>query len=84
MVSAPIIAYYYSQLIGDARNPPTLLATAGFVGIAVIGNASGVSRKYKANTIRLVDADPYIPGANGAQFYVNQNNLCVRLRPPKV
>ncbi|KJA27068.1 glycoside hydrolase family 55 protein [Hypholoma sublateritium FD-334 SS-4] len=57
VVSAPIIAYYYSQLIGDARNPPTLLATAGFVGIAVI------------------DADPYIPGADGAQFYVNQNNF---------
>ncbi|KJA18557.1 glycoside hydrolase family 55 protein [Hypholoma sublateritium FD-334 SS-4] len=36
VISAPIIAYYYSQLIGDARNPPTLLATSGFNGIAVI------------------------------------------------
>ncbi|KZP16290.1 glycoside hydrolase family 55 protein [Athelia psychrophila] len=36
VVSAPIIAYYSSQLIGDARTPPTLKATAGFAGIAVI------------------------------------------------
>lgn len=37
VVSAPIIPYYYTQLIGDARKPPTLLATSGFQGIAVIG-----------------------------------------------
>ncbi|KAI9065088.1 glycoside hydrolase family 55 protein [Trametes sanguinea] len=35
-VSSPIIAYYYTQLIGDARNPPTLLADASFSGMAVI------------------------------------------------
>ena len=37
LVSTPIIAYYYSELVGDARNPPTLLAAAGFSGSAVIG-----------------------------------------------
>ncbi|PFH50090.1 glycoside hydrolase family 55 protein [Amanita thiersii Skay4041] len=57
LVSSPIIAYYYTQLIGDARTPPTLLASSSFNGIAVI------------------DADPYIPGGNGAQWYVNQNNF---------
>ncbi|EPQ58386.1 beta-1,3-glucanase [Gloeophyllum trabeum ATCC 11539] len=57
LVSSPIIAYYYTQLIGDARSPPTLLASSGFSGIAVI------------------DADPYIPGGNGAQWYTNQNNF---------
>ncbi|KAJ3560072.1 hypothetical protein NP233_g11075 [Leucocoprinus birnbaumii] len=36
LVSAPIIAYYYTQLIGDARSPPTLLASASFDGMAVI------------------------------------------------
>ena len=36
LVSQPIVAWYYTQLIGDARNPPTLLAAANFVGIAVI------------------------------------------------
>lgn len=36
VVSAPITMYYYSQMIGDAKNLPTLKATAGFAGIAVI------------------------------------------------
>ncbi|KZT11301.1 glycoside hydrolase family 55 protein [Laetiporus sulphureus 93-53] len=36
LVSSPIIAYYYTQLIGDARVPPTLLASSSFSGIAVI------------------------------------------------
>ncbi|KAF5373032.1 hypothetical protein D9758_001642 [Tetrapyrgos nigripes] len=36
LVSSPIIAYYYTQLIGDAKNPPTLLADASFAGLAVI------------------------------------------------
>ncbi|KAF5387123.1 hypothetical protein D9615_001631 [Tricholomella constricta] len=57
LVSAPIIAYYYTQLIGDAKAPPTLLAASSFNGIAVI------------------DADPYIPGGGGAQYYTNQNNF---------
>ncbi|KIK63593.1 glycoside hydrolase family 55 protein [Collybiopsis luxurians FD-317 M1] len=54
LVSSPIIPYYYTQLIGDARNPPTLLASPSFAGMAVI------------------DADPYIPGGGGAQWYINQ------------
>ncbi|KAK7049317.1 hypothetical protein VNI00_005918 [Paramarasmius palmivorus] len=57
LVSAPIIAYYYSQLVGDAREPPTLLASANFDGMAII------------------DADPYIPGGGGDQWYINQNNF---------
>ncbi|KAF9044173.1 exo-beta-1,3-glucanase [Panaeolus papilionaceus] len=36
LVSAPIIPYYYTQLIGDAKTPPTLLASSSFVGMAVI------------------------------------------------
>ncbi|KAF9820126.1 hypothetical protein IEO21_01559 [Rhodonia placenta] len=35
-VSAPLIAYYYTQLIGDGRVPPTILASSDFAGIAVI------------------------------------------------
>ncbi|CAA7270475.1 unnamed protein product [Cyclocybe aegerita] len=57
LVSAPIVPYYYTQLIGDAKNPPTLLAAASFDGMAVI------------------DANPYIPGGNGAQYWTNQNNF---------
>jgi hypothetical protein len=36
MVSTPIIAYYYSQLVGDANDVPVLKATSNFVGMAVI------------------------------------------------
>ncbi|KAJ3932251.1 MAG: exo-beta-1,3-glucanase [Lentinula lateritia] len=57
LVSSPIIAYYYTQLIGDARVPPTLLASPSFAGMAVI------------------DADPYIPGGGGAQWYTNQSTF---------
>ncbi|KAJ7684648.1 exo-beta-1,3-glucanase [Mycena polygramma] len=57
LVSKAIIAYYYTQLIGDPKNRPTLLAAANFTDMAVI------------------DADPYIPGGNGAQWYQNQNNF---------
>lgn len=57
LVSEPIIALYYTQLIGDAKNPPTLRATSDFNGSAVI------------------DADPFIPGGNGTQYYINQNNF---------
>ncbi|KAL0580418.1 hypothetical protein V5O48_001571 [Marasmius crinis-equi] len=62
LVSAPIIQYYYTQLVGDARSPPTLLASANFDGMAVI------------------DADPYIPGGGGAQWYANQNNFFRSIR----
>ncbi|KAF8654243.1 hypothetical protein AX16_003764 [Volvariella volvacea WC 439] len=36
LVSRPIVPYWYSQLIGDAKNPPTLLAANNFDGMAVI------------------------------------------------
>ncbi|KAJ7157275.1 exo-beta-1,3-glucanase [Mycena filopes] len=62
LVGHSIIAYYYTQLIGDAREPPTLLAAATFTDMAVI------------------DADPYIPGGNGGQWYTNQNNFFRSIR----
>ncbi|PNY22823.1 Glucan 1,3-beta-glucosidase [Tolypocladium capitatum] len=36
LVSTPIIPYYYTQMIGDVLNLPTLKATSNFVGMAVI------------------------------------------------
>ncbi|KAJ3932252.1 MAG: exo-beta-1,3-glucanase [Lentinula lateritia] len=36
LISTPLNLYYYTQLIGDAKNPPTLLASAAFSGMAVI------------------------------------------------
>lgn len=65
--------YYYTQIIGDARNPPTLLAAPGFTGMAVIGRSSSV--KYTRICLHCEDADPYIPNGFGAQWFVNQNNF---------
>ncbi|EMC92403.1 glycoside hydrolase family 55 protein [Baudoinia panamericana UAMH 10762] len=36
LVSTPIIMEYYTQMIGDPTNPPTLLAASNFVGMAVV------------------------------------------------
>jgi glucan 1,3-beta-glucosidase len=36
VVSKPLLQYYYTQLVGDATNLPTIKASAGFVGMAVI------------------------------------------------
>lgn len=36
VVSEPILQYYYTQLVGDALNIPTIKAAAGFSGMAVI------------------------------------------------
>ncbi|KIN97404.1 glycoside hydrolase family 55 protein [Pisolithus tinctorius Marx 270] len=36
LVSAPINTYYYTQMIGDAKRPPRLLADSSFEGKAVI------------------------------------------------
>lgn len=34
-VSSPIIMYYYSQLVGNARDPPTIVAAPSFQGMAM-------------------------------------------------
>lgn len=36
MVSAPLIMYYNTALVGDAKVLPTLKASAAFSGIAII------------------------------------------------
>ncbi|KAG1724556.1 glycoside hydrolase family 55 protein [Suillus lakei] len=36
LVSSAIDTYYYTQIIGDAKKPPTLLASSSFNGFAVI------------------------------------------------
>jgi glucan 1,3-beta-glucosidase len=36
VVSKPLNVYYYTQLIGDGRKPPTLQASSSFAGMAVI------------------------------------------------
>ncbi|KAK8067581.1 glycan 1-3-beta-glucosidase precursor [Apiospora saccharicola] len=61
-ICSPIIQLYYTQFIGDANDPPTILGCDEFKGIA------------------LIDTDPYIPGGNGANWYINQNQFFRQIR----
>lgn len=36
LISSPIVAMYYSQLVGDPLNVPTIKGSPGFSGIALI------------------------------------------------
>ena len=49
-------------MVGDAINPPTIRATPGFSGLA------------------MLDADVYIAGASGNEWYANQNNFYRQVR----
>jgi glucan 1,3-beta-glucosidase len=40
VVSKAIIAYYYTQLIGDPKDRPILRATSNFTDMAVIGQSA--------------------------------------------
>lgn len=64
-VSSSIIMYYYTQMIGDAFNPPRIQGSADF-------NFSG--------NLALLDADPYVPNGDGITWYTNQNNFYRQIR----
>ncbi|KAG8978776.1 hypothetical protein FRB90_008351, partial [Tulasnella sp. 427] len=53
-VTGSIIPYYFTQLVGDAKNPPTLVADPSFNGGAVIDAASGLHWQV-AQATTLVD-----------------------------
>ncbi|KAI6137119.1 pectate lyase superfamily protein-domain-containing protein [Pisolithus sp. B1] len=67
LVSAPIDTYYYTQMIGDAKRPPTLLADASFQGKAVID-----ADPY------LADGSQWFINQNN--FYRSVRNLIIDLR----
>ncbi|THH29864.1 hypothetical protein EUX98_g4330 [Antrodiella citrinella] len=75
-VSTPILALYQSQLIGDARNPPTLLASSNFAGFAVIdgnpgyGSTNNFFRSVRNFVIDLRQAP--VNGATGLHWQVAQ------------
>ncbi|KAJ6573845.1 exo-beta-1,3-glucanase, partial [Mycena vulgaris] len=54
IVSAPIIPYYYTSLVGDANKRPTLKASANFNGIAIID-----ADVYIPGGIQSFDPEPY-------------------------
>ncbi|KAJ6454375.1 pectate lyase superfamily protein-domain-containing protein [Mycena sanguinolenta] len=61
-VTKPIIPYYYTSLVGDYNNKPTLLADSNFVGIAVIDADPYIPGE--------VGAD-----GGGVNWWTNQNNF---------
>ncbi|KAK5091266.1 hypothetical protein LTR05_001447 [Lithohypha guttulata] len=67
-VSSSIIMLYYTQMIGDATNLPTIQGSADFS----FNTANG--------GLALIDANPYIPAANGLGYYTNQNNFYRQIR----
>lgn len=48
MVSSPIIMYYFSQLVGDATDLPTIKAMPGFNGIAVLDSDVYIPNGYES------------------------------------
>lgn len=69
LVSSAINTYYYTQMIGDARNPPTLLASASFSGFAVIDADPYIPNGYGAQWF-----------VNQDNFYRSVRNLIIDLR----
>lgn len=63
-MSSPLIQYYFTQFIGDATASP--LPT--IKGLAAFKG------------IALIDTDVYIPGGNGSEWYINQNQFFRQIR----
>ncbi|KAI5827019.1 glycoside hydrolase family 55 protein [Schizophyllum commune Tattone D] len=74
LVTSPIQPYYYTQLIGDAKNLPTLLAASNFAGMAIIdadptegGKSWYVNQNNFFRSVRNFVIDTrQVPPANGA------------------
>ncbi|KAG8220683.1 glycoside hydrolase family 55 protein [Butyriboletus roseoflavus] len=69
LVTAPIDTYYYTQMIGDAKNPPTLLAGSSFIGFAVIDTDPYIPNGYGAEWF-----------TNQDNFFRSVRNLIIDLR----
>ncbi|KAJ7205572.1 pectate lyase superfamily protein-domain-containing protein, partial [Mycena haematopus] len=61
-VTAPIIPFYYTSLVGDYNDKPTLVADVNFVGIAVID-----ADPYIPGEVN--------PDGTGVNWWTNQNNF---------
>ncbi|KAJ7913682.1 exo-beta-1,3-glucanase [Mycena leptocephala] len=66
-VTAPIIPFYYTTLVGDYNTKPTIVADANFVGIAVID-----ADPYIPGAVN--------PDGSGVNWWTNQNNFFRSIR----
>ncbi|KAJ3923316.1 exo-beta-1,3-glucanase [Lentinula edodes] len=87
LISTPLNLYYYTQLIGDAKNPPTLLASAAFAGMAVINAdiylAGGSEWYAPTNNLNFVIDLTQVPAANsegtGIHWQVSQGTSLMNI-----
>ncbi|KAJ3811026.1 exo-beta-1,3-glucanase [Lentinula aff. lateritia] len=87
LISTPLDLYYYTQLIGDAKNPPTLLASAAFAGMAVINAdiylAGGSEWYAPTNNLNFVIDLTQVPAANsegtGIHWQVSQGTSLMNI-----
>ncbi|TRM62663.1 glycoside hydrolase family 55 protein [Schizophyllum amplum] len=91
LVSSPIQPYYFTQLIGDAKNLPTLLAAPGFAGMAIIdadpsqnGQSWYVNQNNFFRSVRNFVIDtrqvPATNGATGVHWQVAQATALQNIR----
>ncbi|KAF8139667.1 glycoside hydrolase family 55 protein [Boletus edulis] len=69
LVSSPINTYYYTEMIGDAKNPPSLLARSNFRGFAVIDADPYIPNGWGAQWF-----------ANQNNFFRSVRNLIIDMR----
>ncbi|KAF7294257.1 Glycoside hydrolase family 55 protein [Mycena chlorophos] len=67
LISSPILQYYYTSLVGDAKNKPTIVASSSFVGIALIDANPYTGGAIPAGGWNCPSADP--------QWYCSVNNF---------
>ncbi|KAJ3986062.1 exo-beta-1,3-glucanase [Lentinula detonsa] len=87
LVSTPLDLYYYTQLIGDAKNPPTLLASAAFAGMAVIDAdiylAGGSEWYAPTNNLNFIIDLTQVPATNsegtGIHWQVSQGTSLMNI-----
>ncbi|EIW63632.1 exo-beta-1,3-glucanase [Trametes versicolor FP-101664 SS1] len=85
LVSAPIVSYFYTQLIGDAKHIPSLVASPNFQGIAVIDADPGwyVNQNNFYHSIRNFHIDvsrmPTGASATGIHWQVSQATSLINI-----
>lgn len=91
-ISAPIVAMYYSQLVGDPNNRPTIKAQSNFTGLALIDadpyNSTGINWYTNQNNFfrsvrnMVIDTTAMPAAANGTGIHwqVAQASSLVNLK----
>ncbi|KAI0746044.1 beta-1,3-glucanase [Earliella scabrosa] len=73
LISSPIVSYYYTQMIGDPKNMPTIIGSSNFAGIALIDSDPGwyVNQNNFYHSIRnfKLDTTRIAPGAFGTGIH---------------